>query len=401
MTIKALYQFSPLHFALTVISYIMIPLASIGQSYIIMYSTTALTDRNLSIWLWLILGEAIALFWGAISQSLAYYQTIKLIQGYNHQIRSQIVQHFYYDKQSHKISTIQNRLITDFKNTNDNYLRKFFNCVQMVGYILFSASVLLSIHWSLLLVTIVLVGISIYVPKLLEKRMQSAFFNISDSTKKYLDITEKWLIGLNVLQRYAAGTKLFKVMDEAANEVEEARIKQTKINQELAVLNGLISNMLMLIIFGFTAFLITKKLIIFGAIVSVDNLQYYISMGLRYLSNYRGQMQSTKTVNSQIEKDSTLVKETNYSDTKNPSAFSVKGLKVSFPNGESLSFPDFEIKKGEKVLLTGDSGTGKSTLFKLILGELKPSAGNIIYFDENKQKIKPDLGKIGYIAQKP
>lgn len=401
MTIKALYQSSPGRFILTSILYTLIPLTAIGQSYIIMYTTTALTNRNLSIWLWLTLGETIVLFWGSISQSWAYYSLVKLIQKYNHQVRAQIIRHYYYDGQEHKVSAIQNRLITDFKNTDDNYLNRFFNCIQMVGYILFSVGVLLSIHWSLLLMTIVLVALSVYLPKLFEKKMQSAFSNVSDSTKKYLDVIEKWLSGLNVLQRYLAGDKLFDVMDKAANEVELARVKQTKANQELAVMNGLISNVLMLILFAFTAFLITNKLIVFGAIVTVDNLQYYIAMGLRYLGNYRGQMQSTKPVNKQIIKDSNSIKEIKQSDTKTPTGFSIENLKISFPNGESLAFPNFKIKNGEKVLVTGDSGTGKSTLFRLVLGELKPSAGKITYYDEKNQEIKPNLSKIGYIAQNP
>lgn len=40
-------------------------------------------------------------------------------------------------------------------------------------------------------------------------------------------------------------------------------------------------------------------------------------------------------------------------------------------------------------------------MFKLILGELKPTTGKINYFDKNNQKNSPDLSKIGYIAQKP
>ena len=70
-------------------------------------------------------------------------------------------------------------------------------------------------------------------------------------------------------------------------------------------------------------------------------------------------------------------------------------------NGEVVSYPDITIKSGEKILLSGDSGTGKSTLFKLILGELKPTEGKIIFKDKNGQQIHPDLAKIGYIPQDP
>ena len=78
-----------------------------------------------------------------------------------------------------------------------------------------------------------------------------------------------------------------------------------------------------------------------------------------------------------------------------PKGFSTKNLELKFPNGEKLVYPDIQIKDGEKVLLTGDSGTGKSTLFKLILGELKPSKGKVIFQDEKGQSIKPDMRELG------
>lgn len=43
-----------------------------------------------------------------------------------------------------------------------------------------------------------------------------------------------------------AGGHLFKVMNEAAKKVQNAKVQQTKINQELAVMNGVISSLLML-----------------------------------------------------------------------------------------------------------------------------------------------------------
>ena len=77
----------------------------------------------------------------------------------------------------------------------------------------------------------------------------------------------------------------------------------------------------------------------------------------------------------------------------------VKDASVKYEHGELIQYPDIKVKHGEKVLLTGDSGTGKSTLFKLILGQLKPNSGAVIFKDSAGKEINPDLSKIGYIAQ--
>lgn len=113
------------------------------------------------------------------------------------------------------------------------------------------------------------------------------------------------------------------------------------------------------------------------------------------------QFKSIKTVNNQIKELEKDISESNEKLDSDLAELEIKDLTVKYDQGEEISYPNIQVSRGEKILLSGDSGTGKSTLFKLILGELKPTTGKINYFDKNNQKISPDLSKIGYIAQKP
>ncbi|MEI6534080.1 MAG: ABC transporter ATP-binding protein [Verrucomicrobiaceae bacterium] len=58
---------------------------------------------------------------------------------------------------------------------------------------------------------------------------------------------------------------------------------------------------------------------------------------------------------------------------------SARDLRFAYASGEfSLSVPDFSADAGETVGIAGPSGTGKTTLLRLLSGILKPDAGRVI-----------------------
>lgn len=246
----------------------------------------------------------------------------------------------------------------------------------------FALIALFIINWSIFLVSIFIDLISYYVPKLVQKKMEETTNNVSKQNSFYLDVLEKWFSGLEELRRYFAGIKLFKVQGQAASKIEDAHVKQSAAQQQMIILNGLCNLVGQMILLSLTGFLITKNLIIFGAIISVQNFAANISTGLQQMIQALSFMKSSQSLMDQISQDTVSI---NVSDKKGkdvPAIISTKDLALSFPNGESLTFPDLQINAGEKILLTGDSGAGKSTLFKLILGDIKPSRGKVIFKDK-------------------
>lgn len=58
---------------------------------------------------------------------------------------------------------------------------------------------------------------------------------------------------------------------------------------------------------------------------------------------------------------------------------SLQNVKVSFGGPLLLEDVDLSIDRGERVCLIGRNGTGKSTIMKLITGEIKPDGGKIVF----------------------
>lgn len=80
----------------------------------------------------------------------------------------------------------------------------------------------------------------------------------------------------------------------------------------------------------------------------------------------------------------------------------IKGRGLTFKYiDQPIEFADFTINKGEYVGFSGYSGVGKTTLFNLILGFLKPSTGEILVDDTPLYpgNRKSWLSQIGYVPQ--
>lgn len=238
-------------------------------------------------------------------------------------------------------------------------------------------------------------------PKLIEKPLQKANKLISTSNEIYLDTLNDWLRGLDQLRQFAAGAKLFSVTQNASKKLEDATVKQTTYTKLLNAINGIASALFGLIIFVLTGFLVKNGLVQMSTLLIVGNFRFYLNQAINEISQARGEMKGVKSLIEEVNEAAEKVQVSDKQKTNMPTVIKTESLRLDFPNGEKLSYPDIQINQGEKILLTGDSGTGKSTLFKLILGELAPSAGKIIFEDKDGNEINPDLKTIGYLPQDP
>lgn len=211
----------------------------------------------------------------------------------------------------------------------------------------------------------------------------------------------KWFSGLRELKRYFAGNKLLEVQGKASRKLEKANINQTVQEQILSILNGFSALISTILLLGFTGVLVEQKLVIFGAILSVQNFADNVAFGMQETIEGLTMMRCSKPLMNKISEDTALLESNNKKETSIPSIIKTNSLSLKFPNGEMLKYPDINIKEGEKILLTGDSGSGKTTLFKLLLGIIKPSYGTIEFEDQDGNPITPDMSKIGYIPQEP
>ena len=128
-----------------------------------------------------------------------------------------------------------------------------------------------------------------------------------------------------------------------------------------------------------------------------------VSIGSAYQTNEDVFMfiKKNKIINPQIDNSNFT------SDSKNKITFSniIKFKNFSFgyeKNISILSSLNFEIKKGEKIAITGKNGSGKSTLINILMGFYDEYDGQIIIDEKNlnDSNLKSWQSKISYVPQK-
>tara|TARA_X000000950_G_scaffold261651_1_gene332095 strand:+ start:707 stop:2452 length:1746 start_codon:yes stop_codon:yes gene_type:complete len=117
---------------------------------------------------------------------------------------------------------------------------------------------------------------------------------------------------------------------------------------------------------------------------------------------------SVNFLNNQINEIEKIGKENeivfNKFDEKpiNKNFISIEDLSYKYPDTEKLHINNFnfEINKGEMIGVTGETGSGKTTLIHLLLGLITPIKGNIFYNGKSVFKNLNTWRKdVGYISQ--
>ena len=359
------------------------------SSYFVLLNSTALQALKWQMWVNTTIGLCLAYLVSSLATPAYTVLLQKQIQIYFYEVRAEIVTHYYEDDDRPAVSKMQNRVTNDLELMAENKLAKLTSITNNVAILVISAVVIYSLHWSLLIILIIIVAAGLSLPKLIDKPLQRALEKLSGANEEYLKRISQWLDGIGEIRSFLAGAKLFQVLAKTSTKLEQATIKQTKLQQALAFNNELISLLTDFILTFASAILFINGQVAFGVIVGIGNFQFYIMNALEELANDLGAIKSTKFLSQAISESRKTLK--SKSENEDSIQISTTELIYQYPNGEELHYPAQVFKAGEKVLLTGDTGAGKSTFLKLLTGELSPKRGNI----------KINQKAVSYLPQQP
>lgn len=332
-----------------------------------------------------------------ISFNYSNVQNTRQTQDLFHQVRQKIVAHHY--QKPAKVSEMENHLGNDLQLVQESYYDVLFYFVCDFIYILLTIGTLFSFHWLLVAYALLVALLAVLVPKLLEKYTNKATEKVSSKNADFLHAIEKWFNGLAELRRYQNKTVLKKVVGKNSYQLEKSEYKRDKALAYTAMVAAIFNIAGRVGVPLIAGILFFNHQVDLGVILTAGYFANGIFYSVDSCVNRYMQLKSTRTLRNRLKVLQKVVVENQYDDLDKVDSIQVKNLTVHYKAGESISYPDFTLHRSDKVLLTGDSGTGKSTLLKVMLGQVKPKTGEVIYLDKNSKVLHPDLRKLGYLAQ--
>lgn len=398
MNFKGLFKSNQSRFSLIVFLLFWVAIFNTATSYLFKPATDYLAKDNLPITLFFFVTMILM---GVFSVTLeAVAQTIysRQVQEYIGTLRRRIVSHFY-AQNGRSVSAMQNDLSSNLDMLTDNYAMPLQTILENSFTLILIIGVLIQLNWTLLVLTAILAVINLLMPQLMEKATDKANQQISIENNQLLKTINHWMGGMKELRRYNSFLALFRTMNKADHQYEKSNVKSaatTSLSIFISDFTNIASQILLSLWAGFLFF--QGKMSI-GAVLVAGAFASQIFNALFVYEKAIIQFKSIKSVNKQIKTLVKCVSKVDENVDSDLAELEIKNLAVKYDHGEEIAYPKIKVKRGEKILLTGDSGTGKSTLFKAILGQIKPKKGQIIFKNSKGVQIKPDLSKIGYIAQ--
>lgn len=246
--------------------------------------------------------------------------------------------------------------------------------------VLVSAALFL-LDWRIALITILLLTTPLYVPKLIEKRLQRAQSAYLKAVETTLAQVNDWLSGFEIIKNFSVEKSILSRFRAANDLAMDKLLRDADLSAVGQLLTTLISYLSYFVVLVCAAWLVLRGEFtpgdFFVAIGMIDQLSYpLIALAniIRQMVSIRPAWESMERFMAEgakrgLEKKLLHVK----------SSIEYRGVAFAYPGADPIwQDLSFTARAGEKYLIRGTSGCGKTTAVNLLLRYFDPTYGSIL-----------------------
>jgi len=274
-------------------------------------------------------------------------------------------------------------VLTDLlTNTFFSTISNIISAITMIIYLCF-------LQWDLLLIVIALQMIIIPIQTYFGKRVYKKSEICRENHGKVISDSQELLS--NILR--FVGNGLFPFFNDkyskSLNDSYESDIGLSKLIVKNSFFANLLSVLIFIIILGISSYKVSIGIMSIGImVVFIQNSQSLLQPFFE-LANLKIELEEAKPSLLRIKKYISFSSENQKKyENINIKKISFKNVCFSYNNTHNvLEYINIDFSPGNIYTIEGESGTGKTTLFNLIMKLWEPSSGEILINDKNIKKI--------------
>lgn len=291
----------------------------------------------------------------------------------------------YYDKVPIGISL--SRLTSDMESLAESFASGILNLIADSIKTIALLSYLFYLNWKLTLVVLLVLPPIILVITYLRKKIRKAFNITRSSLAQSASYLQESIYGIKTIQLFSAEDEAFKKYDELNKKFCDAQNKSNIFDSALfSIVEGITSIAVGLVLlfgasqvwnFGFTL----GVLIVF--VTTLNRLFIPVKQFSQQITTIQRSLSALEHINSlfEQEEEEDLSKIGKISKTLSEELeeiiFDNVYFRYSKDNEDVLNGISFKLKKGERIALVGATGSGKSTIIKVLTKSYTGYRGSI------------------------
>lgn len=274
--------------------------------------------------------------------------------------------------------------IAKLTNGADSIQERRFRMLPMFFDILFKivfvSAALLVLDWRLALITIGLLTTPLYIPKLIEKRLQNAQTEYLDAVEKTLSKVNDWLSGFEIIKNYSVEKQILKRFEEANDLTMDKLLRDNMLGAVAQLITTLISYLSYFIVLICAAWLVLRGDFsagdFFVAIGMIDQLSYPLISLAEIIRQLVAIRPTCREMERFIATGTSHRAEKPLNAIRNQIRY--RDVSFSYPNGTRvLEHFNAIAEMGKRYLIRGPSGCGKTTAVNLLLRYYDADGGKI------------------------